>query len=133
MFTTYELALHPEIQSKLRKELFEAFTDPAEQLSFEKLEKLPLLDGVCKEGLRIHAPIPSLLERVAPEGGLNICGYSIPSGTVIGMQAYTNHRNEQVYPNAEVFLPERWYEATAEMKLNFLPFSSGPRACIGLK
>ena len=130
MFITYELALHPEIQSKLRNELFEAFPGPVEPLSFENLEKLPLLDGVCKEGLRIHAPIPSFLERVAPKGGFNICGYSIPAGTVIGMQAYTNHRNEQVYPNAAIFLPERWSEATAEMKLNFLPFSSGPRAVL---
>ena len=133
MFTSYELASHAEIQAKLHKELCEAFPDPNEPISFEKLEKLPYLDGVCREGLRIHAPIPSFLERVAPEGGLNICNYSIPAGTIIGMQGYTNHRNEQVYPDAESFRPERWFEPTAAMKLNFLPFSAGPRACIGMK
>jgi cytochrome P450 len=133
MFTSYELALHSEIQAKLHAELCEAFPDPKEALSFEKLEKLPYLDGVCKEGLRIHAPIPSFLERIAPEGGLNICGYPIPAGTIVGMQGYTNHRNEHVYPNAEAFMPERWFEPTAEMKLNFLAFSTGPRACIGMK
>ena len=133
MFTSYELASRPETQAKLREELLDAFPDPEEPISFEKLEKLPYLDGVCKEGLRIHAPIPSFLERVAPEGGLNICDYSIPAGTIVGMQGYTNHRNDQVYPDPESFSPDRWLEATAKMKLNFLPFSAGPRACIGMK
>lgn len=49
------------------------------------------------------------------------------------MQSYTNHRNPDVYPNPEQFVPERWFNPTPEMKLNFLPFSTGPRACIGLK
>ena len=133
MFATWELAQHPENQAKLRRELCEAFPDPLEPLSFEKLEKPPYLDCVCQEGLLIPGATPSFLGRIGPEGGLNICGYSVPAGTTIGMQGYTNHRNEQVYPNAEAFLPERWFDPTPEMKLNFLPFSSGPRACIGLK
>ncbi len=133
MFTSLELAFHPDIQAQLRKELCEAFPDPEEPLSLEKLEKLSYLDGICKEGLRLHAPIPSYLPRIAPVGGLNICGYSIPAGTIVGMQGYTNHRNEDIYPDPQAFVPERWLEPTAAMKLNFLPFSTGPRACIGLK
>lgn len=133
MFTTWELSRHPEIQEKLHQELAEAFPDPTEPLKLERLEKLPFLDGVCREGLRLHAPIPAYLERVAGEGGLNIAGNHIKEGTIVGMQAYTNHRNEQVYPEPESFVPERWFEPTAAMKLNFLAFSAGPRACIGLK
>lgn len=133
MFTSYELAMNPEIQAELHRELVAAFPDPEKPLNFEALEKLPILDGVCREGLRIHAPIPSFLERVAPEAGLNICGYSIPKGTIVGMQAYTNHRNPEVYPQPEAFVPQRWFDPTEVMKLNFLPFSSGPRACVGLK
>jgi cytochrome P450 len=133
MFTCYELARYPDVQGKLHQELVQAFPDPNQPISLEILETLPYLDGVCKEGLRIHAPIPSYLERVAPEGGLNVSGYSIPAGTLAGMQSYTNHRNENVYQDATAFAPERWVNPSPDMKLNFLPFSTGPRACIGLK
>lgn len=132
MFTSWELSQNLDVQAKLHAELLAAFPDPSQPLDVETLEKLPYLDGVVKEGLRIHAPLPAFLERLAPPGGLNICGYDIPEGTVVGMQAYTNHRDENVYPDARVFIPERWADQTPAMKLNFLPFSNGPRACVGL-
>ncbi|KAF9884699.1 hypothetical protein FE257_001328 [Aspergillus nanangensis] len=132
MFACFELACRPEVQKALQQELHDAFPDPTEPLLLEKLERLPYLDGVCREGLRLHAPIPSYLERVAPPGGLEISGCFIPAGTKVGMQSYTNHRNPTVYPQPEEFIPDRWNGPTPEMKLNFLPFSAGPRACIGL-
>ena len=133
MFCCYELATRPEVQERLYNELLEAFPDPLAPLTYAKLSQLPYLDGVCREALRIHAPIPSYLERIAPNGGLTISGTHIPEGTVVGMQAYTNHRDPNVYVDPLRFAPERWFDPTAEMKLNYLPFSSGPRACIGLK
>lgn len=133
MFASYELASHPEIQAALHEELVTAFPDPGQPLEFAVLEKLPILDGVCREALRIHAPIPSYLERVVPDDGFNIEGHAIPRGTIIGMQAYTNHRDPLVYPEPEEFIPDRWFEPSEAMKANFLPFSAGPRACIGLK
>lgn len=133
MFASYELARNPEVQAELHRELVAAFPNPEKPLDFVVLEKLPILDGVCREALRIHAPIPSYLERVIAENGLQIEGYNIPKGTVTGMQAYTNHRDPHVYPQPDEFIPHRWFEPTEEMKANFLPFSAGPRACIGLK
>lgn len=109
MFASYELARNPEIQAALHKELVEAFPDPDKPMEFAVLEKLPILDSVCREALRIHAPIPSYLERVVPENGFQIEGYAIPKGTIIGMQAYTNHRNPDIYPEPERFFPERWF------------------------
>jgi cytochrome P450 len=133
MFASYELANRPDVQDELHKELLEAFPDISEPLAYAKLSQLPYLDGVCREALRIHAPIPSYLERIVPEGGLIIAGTHIPASTIIGMQAYTNHRDPNVYPDPARFAPTRWFNPTPEMKLNYLPFSSGPRACIGLK
>ena len=133
MFASYELARRPEVQKKLYDELRGAFPDPNEPLDFARLSALPYLDGVCREALRIHAPIPSYLERIAPAGGLSIANVHVPEGTVVGMQAYTNHRNPNIYPDPDNFVPERWFDPTAAMKLNFLPFSHGPRACIGMK
>lgn len=133
MFASFELARNPEVQAELHQELADAFPNPDEPLEFGVLEKLPILDGVCREALRIHAPIPSYLERVTAEDGLNIEGYDIPKGTTIGMQAYTNHRDPHAYPQPDEFIPRRWIDSNESAKANFLPFSAGPRACIGLK
>lgn len=133
MFTTWELAQHPHIQEQLHEELVAAFPDPGQPLDIETLETLPMLNGVINEGLRKHAPIPSFLERVAPPSGLEIAGFQIPEGTIVGMQAYTNHRDPEIFPEPEAFIPQRWFKTTHAMKANFLPFSAGPRACIGLK
>jgi len=133
MFTSWELARRPDVQTKLHEELKAAFPDPKESLDIERLERLPFFDGVCREGLRLHAPIPSYLERYSPPGGITVCEVPIPAGTIVGMQAYTNHRDPSVYPDPDNFAPERWYEATAAMKTNYFPFSAGPRACVGLK
>ena len=133
MFTTWELAAHPKIQDRLHQELVEAFPDNTKPLDIETLERLPFLEGVINEGLRLHAPIPSFLERIAPTEGLEIAGYQIPAGTIVGMQAYTNHRDASVYAQPRSFIPKRWLDVSPAMKLNFMPFSAGPRACIGLK
>lgn len=42
-------------------------------------------------------------------------------------------QNPKVYPQPDAFVPQRWFDPTELMKLNFLPFSAGPRACVGLK
>ena len=50
------------------------------------------------------------------------------------MQCYTTQRNPRVFPNPELFLPQRWLEPdamTTEAKMLFMPFSSGTRACLG--
>ena len=54
--------------------------------------------------------------------------------TIVSMQCYTTHQDPTAFPNPESFLPERWMAPegpTAEMKLLFMPFSKGTRACLG--
>jgi len=51
------------------------------------------------------------------------------------MQAYTTHRNPEVFPDAESFDPTRWIskeKVTDEMNELFMPFSKGSRACLGI-
>ncbi|KAK1992954.1 cytochrome P450 [Colletotrichum falcatum] len=97
-------------------------------------DKLPFLDAVIKEGLRLYAPLPASEPRSLPVDA-TIDGYHIPAGTVVSMSPYTLHRNAAVFPEPLKFKPERWLGEcgdVTEMKKWFWAFSSGGRMCIGI-
>lgn len=101
-----------------------------------KLDELPYLDVVLKEGLRLFPPIPMSFPRYVPPGGRQICDYDVPGGTIVSCQPYSLHLlNPDIYPDAETFLPERWLEKEGDLERNrlFFTFSSGGRGCIGKK
>jgi hypothetical protein len=97
--------------------------------------KLPYLDAVIKETLRLYSPLPGPEPRSFPTD-TTIDGYEIPANTVVSMSPYTLHRNPKVFPDPLVFDPDRWFgepEDVAEMKKWFWAFSSGGRMCIGIQ
>ncbi|GKT52203.1 cytochrome P450 monooxygenase azaI [Colletotrichum spaethianum] len=101
----------------------------------EVADKLPYLDAVIKEGLRLYAPLPASEPRSLPIN-TTIDGYHIPAGTVVSMSPYTLHRNAAVFPEPLKFKPERWLGEcgdVTEMKKWFWAFSSGGRMCIGIQ
>ncbi|KAL4783742.1 cytochrome P450 [Aspergillus varians] len=98
-------------------------------------DKLPYLDAVIKETLRLFAPLPGTEPRFA-ETDQVVDGYLIPKGTVVSISPYTLHRNAKVFKEPMRFDPDRWLsgsaEEVAEMKRWFWAFSSGGRMCIGM-
>ena len=116
-----------EIQDYLRKELVE---NPDASLS-----DLQYLDAVVKEGLRCFPPIPMSLPRYVPKGGRSIEGYEIPAGTIVSCQAWSLNRLEDIFPEPEKFLPERWMgdKGVHERNALFFSFAQGGRGCIGKK
>ncbi|KAJ5305779.1 hypothetical protein N7508_004794 [Penicillium antarcticum] len=100
----------------------------------EVADRLPYLDAVLKETLRLYAPLPASEPR-SMSVDTTIDGYLIPAGTVVSMSPYTLHRNPDVFSEPLKFNPERWLghcADLAEMKKWFWAFSSGGRMCIGL-
>ncbi|KAI6019956.1 cytochrome P450 [Pisolithus orientalis] len=131
---SYYIALHPRVQEKLQKELDEASgTEDDGVFTYEQVKRLPYLEAVINEGLRVHSTSSLGLPRVAPEGGLTIKGVHFPQGTVLSVPTYTIHRDTQAWgEDADQFRPERWFERDhAAMQKAFNPFSYGPRACVG--
>ncbi|KAI0460444.1 cytochrome P450 3A13 [Xylaria acuta] len=114
------------VQRRLQEELV---ANP--DVSFDKL---PYLDAVVLEGLRCFPPIPMSLPRYVPQGGRTIDDYFIPEHTIVSSQAYSVHRiNQEVFPQSNLFNPERWLEGKGELdrKRLFFAFASGGRGCIG--
>lgn len=77
--------------------------------------KLPYLQAVIKEGLRIYPPVTGLFLKEVPVGRDTAKGFYVPEGTGIGWSAFGLMRNVKVWgDDADVFRPERWFEGTAE-------------------
>ncbi|TKX24995.1 sterigmatocystin biosynthesis monooxygenase-like protein 2 [Elsinoe australis] len=130
-FLSYAVLSRPSLQEALENEvaqLSDAFND-------SDLEKLPLLNAVINETLRLFCAVPGSLPRVVPTGGVELCGYYLPEGTTVSTQAYTLHRNENVWRNAEMFDPTRWLpgkDIPAEAKATFSAFGAGATSCLGI-
>jgi cytochrome P450 len=98
-------------------------------------DKLPFLDAVIKETLRLYAPLPASEPRSFPIP-TTIDGYLIPARTVVSMSPFSLHRNPAVFRDPLTFDPDRWLGdelEVAELKKWFWAFSSGGRMCIGIQ
>ncbi|CAL1299492.1 unnamed protein product [Larinioides sclopetarius] len=130
----YLIGLYPDVQAKLHEELDEVFEkDLQRPVTEEDLRQLRYLDCVLKESSRLY-PTVSLFARQANED-TKISGYTIPKGASCVAFLYCLHRDPEVFPDPEKFDPNRFLP---ENKLSipdyaFLPFSVGPRSCMGFK
>jgi cytochrome P450 len=94
-YLTWAVLQRPELQKALEDEvagLSEGFTE-------NDLINLPLLNAVIEETLRLYGAAQSSLPRVAPPGGGKLGGHYIPQGTIVCTQAYTYHRDPQIWSN----------------------------------
>lgn len=120
-------------QHKLREELSTLDYDTDGWPDSKHLARLPWLNAILKESLRLYTPLPAFEPRQCPVG-ITIDGYFIPAGTVVGMSPYCMHREEAIFPEPTVFRPERWLDEHGALlpesdTVNkwFWAFSSGAR------
>lgn len=125
-WTFFLLIQHPSIYVRLMDELHAVLDgSPPTQ---EKLGRLPLLDHVVKESLRLLPPA-SIGTRITA-APCELDGYVLPEGTNIFFSQFITHRLPQLYEEPNHFKPQRW-EAIKPSAFEFLPFSAGPHMCIG--
>jgi cytochrome P450 len=125
----YLLAQHPEVASKLLRELGEQLH--GEPPAPSDLERLPYLEQVVKETLRLYPPAPAA-NRVAREQ-FEWKGYTIEAGDIVIYSPFVSHRIPIQFPQPELFRPGRFDPANGETPppYAFIPFGAGPRSCIG--
>jgi cytochrome P450 len=148
---TYHLLSHPAMLERLTAEIAQVVDDSKKLPPWATLEKLPYLNSVIYEGLRLSYGLASRTSRIATDEDLVYRGewkpkgsstterveYIIPRGYAIGLSAVITHHDETLFPNSHAFLPERWLDDNGQHKKQLdralLSFSKGSRACIGMK
>jgi len=120
---------HPDEQERLRAELVAATGGRAPTV--EDLPQLPRLKAVIQETLRLYPPVWMFDRRAL--GPDDLGGTKVAKEDLVIFCPYAIHRLPELWPDPEAFRPERFEAGREEQKNKFayLPFSAGPRTCIG--
>ncbi|XP_077291891.1 cytochrome P450 6k1-like [Arctopsyche grandis] len=133
IFTILEAARNPDIQEKLRKEIEEVSAEYDGQVTFEGLQKMTYLGKFVNECFRKHPPFP-FVDRICTADyiipGTNI---TIDKGTKLMIPIAGCQNDEKYYENPDKIIPERFDDIHLAQEKPFLPFSLGPRTCIGMR
>jgi cytochrome P450 len=130
----------PKVYNKLQAEIDSAFrsgkiTRPV--IGDGEAKKLPYLQAVINEGLRIFPPGTGLGSKVVPPGGDSIDGIFLPEGTKVGVCTLGLMRNKEVFgEDVGSFRPERWLDVSEEdaNRMDFYKdwaFGYGKYVCLG--
>lgn len=147
--------LHLADQPKLQEELYEEITSVLGEkngnlndLDYDDLQKMPLVNNVIKETLRLHMPLHSIFRKVMNPLLVPNTQYVVPKGHHVLVSPGYAMINERWFPEADKFKPHRWdEEATSNtnddtvdygfgaiskgVSSPYLPFGGGRHRCIG--
>ncbi|KAL4859226.1 Acyl-coenzyme A oxidase [Chlorella vulgaris] len=145
----YEIASDPKVQQRVEAELAAAglLGPAARQLEYGDLTALPFLNCVLKESMRLHPVASNGTIRVATRD-LSLGGYRLARGTLLWVPLITVLTSNNNWERGEDFWPERWEMGVPQLGASgasgptavgnaaspaktYLPFSDGPRNCIG--
>jgi cytochrome P450 len=147
-WTLLHLAEKPNLVTELYKEQQEVCGTDLRPLVYEDLAKLPLLNNVIREVLRMHPPLHSIMRKVKSPMTIKERGYIVPAGYHVLAAPGASAMDEKYFKNPKEFDPHRWdiveNEDTAAEKFDFgfglvskgtaspyLPFGAGRHRCIG--
>ncbi|KAJ7958214.1 putative Cytochrome P450 [Quillaja saponaria] len=121
---------HPEVMLKARAEI-DANVGQDRLLDETDLLKLKYLQDVITETLRLYPPVPLLLPHESSDN-CRICGFDVPQGTMLLVNAWNMQRDPKVWIDPTRFVPERFEGGEGEgEEYNMIPFGAGRRACPG--
>lgn len=130
----YNVVRTPGVLQKLQAEIDAAAPGDDAVPAYEEVKHLPYLGHCINETLRYHSPSGIGLPREIPPNsrGITLHGRHFSAGTVLSVPTYTIHHSKEIWgPDADDFRPERWEDLTPDQKTAFIPFSHGPRSCVG--
>jgi cytochrome P450 len=135
-WTFYQLALHPAVQSRMSQEINHVLDGAAP--TDRAIKRLVYTRQVFNEALRLYPPVWTMSREALQDDAIPLEDggkIAIPRGASIMVCAYAVHRRETYWEHPEAFDPDRFApDATrGRPKFAWLPFSGGPRLCLGVR
>ncbi|CAH1985082.1 unnamed protein product [Acanthoscelides obtectus] len=131
----FELAMHKEVQNKLRSEIRQSKELSGGKLSCEVVQSMRYLDACFNENLRVHSIVSTLGKTCTKSYTYHLkhrnTSVVIEKGTPIIIPISAIHHDPQYFENPIHFCPERFLEKKTLQKYTFMPFGEGPRSCLG--
>ncbi|QIX01681.1 hypothetical protein AMS68_007198 [Peltaster fructicola] len=138
----YLCAHNPHVQEKLRAEIRATIPSASSPITYDILENMPYLNGVCEETLRLYPTVPVTIRESIKD--THVAGVPIFRGTEFILIPFAINRHPRFWgEDADKIVPERWIDTDKDGRqrpnknggtsTNFseITFLHGPRACIG--
>lgn len=133
-FCLYLLSQHPRAQRKVYEEVTQIVgndleTDP----TYNQLQEMKYVEHCVKETLRLYPSVPVYGRNIDED--LDLDGKIVPAGSNVNVMVYNLNMDPKYFKDPEAFIPERFSEMNEknENPFVYVPFSAGPRNCIGQK
>ncbi|XP_075213713.1 cytochrome P450 4C1-like [Lycorma delicatula] len=132
-YCLYLLGRNPDIQEKAVAELKSIFGDSERVPNMDDIKKMRYLENCIKEALRLFPSVPIIARKLTENEVID--GYTLPKGSDVLVFPYVLHRDKTQFPNPEKFDPDNFLPERARKRhpYAYIPFSAGPRNCIGKK
>ncbi|KAJ1526680.1 hypothetical protein ONE63_008262 [Megalurothrips usitatus] len=133
-FNLLMLALHQDVQEAVYQELVDIMgEDPSTCPTYNDLNQMKHLERVIKETLRLYPSAPFIGRDLDHE--LDVTDYRLPAGCTVLLGLYGTHRLPEHWPEPDKFDPDRFLpeRSVGRHPYAFVPFSGGPRNCVGQK
>lgn len=138
-FAAHEMACHPEIQERLRREIDSVLSSSKEEtVDYEAVNRMKYLEAVVNETLRMY-PVAFLTDRVCeksfelPPALPGLKPFRLKKGTNVWFPTFALQHDPLYFEEPDKFRPERFLDEDKKVHRSgaFLPFGIGPRVCIG--
>ncbi|XP_024517282.1 flavonoid 3'-monooxygenase [Selaginella moellendorffii] len=131
-----ELFRHPVELSRAQIQI-DAVVGKEKLVDESDILKLPYIDAIVKETMRLRSVAPLSLPKQVQGGPIKLSGYTIPNGTTIYINSYSIGIDERFWKDPLEFQPQRFFDLpdvdVFGHNFNFLPFGTGRRVCPGAK
>ncbi|KAF5284525.1 hypothetical protein FQR65_LT13510 [Abscondita terminalis] len=129
------MAAHPNIQKKVHQEIDAIFENSNRPATFADTLEMKYLERCLLETLRLYPPVPIIARKLNQDVKLASDDYILPAGCTVLIATFKVHRRGDIYENPDTFDPENFDSRRTVNRhyYSFIPFSAGPRSCVGRK
>lgn len=123
------------MQAKVYAEIRQIFGDSKRECTFADVMEMKYLERVILESLRLFPPVPMIARKLTEDVQLVSENHKLPAGCSVVIGTYKIHRRPEIYNNPETFDPDNFLPERTQNRhyYSYIPFSAGPRSCVGRK